>query len=111
MRAVEPDFGALGEQRGQRPRAKRLHTGRPEGIGNAARDLRITRPGLGCKAQHRDGEARVAHLVRAGHAWAERQRDRAQFGGPRSEEHTSELQSLMRISYAVFCLKKKKNMT
>src|SRR3546814_7318430 len=32
-------------------------------------------------------------------------------GGPRSEEHTSELQSLMRISYAVFCLKKKKNET
>src|SRR3546814_3721939 len=32
------------------------------------------------------------------------------FGGrvDRSEEHTSELQSLMRISYAVFCLKKKK---
>src|SRR3546814_9504696 len=29
-------------------------------------------------------------------------------GSPRSEEHTSELQSLMRISYAVFCLKKKK---
>src|SRR3546814_10613920 len=29
----------------------------------------------------------------------------------RSEEHTSELQSLMRISYAVFCLKKKKNHT
>src|SRR3546814_10503858 len=40
--------------------------------------------------------------------------DRAlQFGvacleAPRSEEHTSELQSLMRISYAVFCLKKKR---
>src|SRR3546814_10061324 len=29
--------------------------------------------------------------------------------GMRSEEHTSELQSLMRISYAVFCLKTKKN--
>src|SRR3546814_1184162 len=29
-------------------------------------------------------------------------------GGARSEEHTSELQSLMRTSYAVFCLKKKK---
>src|SRR3546814_4137794 len=29
--------------------------------------------------------------------------------GPRSEEHTSELQSLMRTSYAVFCLKKKTN--
>src|SRR3546814_3522445 len=31
--------------------------------------------------------------------------------GDRSEEHTSELQSLMRISYAVFCLKKKKLIT
>src|SRR3546814_294872 len=31
------------------------------------------------------------------------------FPSARSEEHTSELQSLMRISYAVFCLKKKKN--
>src|SRR3546814_9146018 len=35
-------------------------------------------------------------------------RDRAQELAVRSEEHTSELQSLMRISYAVFCLKKKK---
>src|SRR3546814_8150147 len=32
-------------------------------------------------------------------------------GRARSEEHTSELQSLMRISYAVFCLKKKKHKT
>src|SRR3546814_2688011 len=32
----------------------------------------------------------------------------AKAKGSRSEEHTSELQSLMRISYAVFCLKKKK---
>src|SRR3546814_3136417 len=32
-------------------------------------------------------------------------------GSGRSEEHTSELQSLMRISYAVFCLKKKKTKT
>src|SRR3546814_7118008 len=31
----------------------------------------------------------------------------ARLRRPRSEEHTSELQSLMRISYAVFCLKKK----
>src|SRR3546814_1650784 len=37
--------------------------------------------------------------------------DQGRIGGEarsRSEEHTSELQSLMRISYAVFCLKKKK---
>src|SRR3546814_7928668 len=35
----------------------------------------------------------------------------ALLAGTRSEEHTSELQSLMRISYAVFCLKKKKQTT
>src|SRR3546814_9116888 len=34
-----------------------------------------------------------------------------EFGDDRSEEHTSELQSLMRSSYAVFCLKKKTNTT
>src|SRR3546814_5042111 len=37
-------------------------------------------------------------------------RDRRRAGA-RSEEHTSELQSLMRISYAVFCLKKKNTIT
>src|SRR3546814_3120715 len=37
-----------------------------------------------------------------------RQESTPQQDGRRSEEHTSELQSLMRISYAVFCLKKKK---
>src|SRR3546814_8506358 len=45
----------------------------------------------------------VRVLVDAGHMMAEIGKTR------RSEEHTSELQSLMRISYAVFCLKKKKN--
>src|SRR3546814_5478164 len=38
-----------------------------------------------------------------------RHRDQYRPQPLRSEEHTSELQSLMRISYAVFCLKKKKN--
>src|SRR3546814_1625117 len=44
-----------------------------------------------------------------GVALIERLADAPGFGGRpvRSEEHTSELQSLMRISYAVFCLKKK----
>src|SRR3546814_5141741 len=37
--------------------------------------------------------------------------EQALVGADRSEEHTSELQSLMRISYAVFCLKKKKTMS
>src|SRR3546814_2410670 len=47
----------------------------------------------------------------ADHGVGQLQRDVVRVGGgnrrPRSEEHTSELQSLMRISYAVFCLKKK----
>src|SRR3546814_5122412 len=51
-------------------------------------------------AASRAAGARGAHLRRAGLD----DRERCE----RSEEHTSELQSLMRISYAVFCLKKKK---
>src|SRR3546814_4085775 len=39
----------------------------------------------------------------------EQARQDHRVGAVRSEEHTSELQSLMRLSYAVFCLKKKKN--
>src|SRR3546814_3041979 len=61
-----------------------------------------------------DGEAAVDLLLRRGQRRC--QADGAEprrLGGneiesERSEEHTSELQSLMRISYAVFCLKKKK---
>src|SRR3546814_4037061 len=44
----------------------------------------------------------------AGQAVTEAERTNVQVQGLRSEEHTSELQSLMRISYAVFCSKKKK---
>src|SRR3546814_6961829 len=46
------------------------------------------------------------HPSTAARLWAERW-IRPERGETRSEEHTSELQSLMRISYAVFCLKKK----
>src|SRR3546814_8193449 len=47
------------------------------------------------------GELQLAHRVVL----------RAKDNGRRSEEHTSELQSLMRISYAVFCLTKKQKIT
>src|SRR3546814_3535748 len=47
-----------------------------------------------------------ASCVRLRSCWRGAGRQRMRVGG-RSEEHTSELQSLMRISYAVFCLKKK----
>src|SRR3546814_8505326 len=50
----------------------------------------------------------LAGLPRRGETPAERIRNGGNDGiRARSEEHTSELQSLMRISYAVFCLKKK----
>src|SRR3546814_10268958 len=56
----------------------------------------------GPSSARRDGESRACIggtvAVRAENGWEQE----------RSEEHTSELQSLMRISYAVFCLKKKK---
>src|SRR3546814_4736329 len=77
-------------------------------------------------ADHRSADRDAAVRARAGrdrerqHAEDEREarhQDRAKPDARglergidhRSEEHTSELQSLMRISYAVFCLKKKKN--
>src|SRR3546814_5087136 len=47
-------------------------------------------------------------LSRSGRDPAAERRTAGLCAGHRSEEHTSELQSLMRISYAVFCLKKKK---
>src|SRR3546814_4453978 len=47
--------------------------------------------------------ATLDHLTRGRIGW------NVVTGAGRSEEHTSELQSLMRISYAVFCLKKKKH--
>src|SRR3546814_2416792 len=56
-----------------------------------------------------DRLARLSAFV--GHRLQPQCRRRLLYLGPtdsRSEEHTSELQSLMRISYAVFCLKKKK---
>src|SRR3546814_5463709 len=79
-------------------------------------DLRL-HPAAGRRVFHLDAAAGRAVLL--GHAFGgnlEARRSRLdddrispfRGGRGRSEEHTSELQSLMRISYAVFCLKKKK---
>src|SRR3546814_4502363 len=83
--------------------ARRLHarSSFPHGVG---RDIRAD---LFPSLPERAGGLRVHR----GAGVAERvrfKRDRIPGKGGRSEEHTSELQSLMRISYAVFCLKKKK---
>src|SRR3546814_3172130 len=53
----------------------------------------------------------MAAIEEAGFACEVQERHPDRFVQVRSEEHTSELQSLMRISYAVFCLKKKKHTT
>src|SRR3546814_2374318 len=69
------------------------------GDGDAAVHLRVE---VGAEVGGRRGQ-------RGGHGRGEGELVPARGGRPsRSEEHTSELQSLMRISYAVFCLKKKK---
>src|SRR3546814_7825887 len=58
---------------------------------------------------HHGGAAEVAQHLAGRGAGVERIAAVAAVERTRSEEHTSELQSLMRSSYAVFCLKKKKN--
>src|SRR3546814_9800355 len=80
----------------------------PQALAVRARALRVGREqrrlhpiGLGEERADRVEQAGVGRRVAA-----HRPPDRRLV---RSEEHTSELQSLMRISYAVFCLKKKKN--
>src|SRR3546814_7582395 len=68
---------------------------------------------LNLRLRHRDsteigGSSYVAHVAHAANAIRAGKCDVALITlAGRSEEHTSELQSLMRISYAVFCLKKK----
>src|SRR3546814_5688538 len=63
-----------------------------------------------CRAARRGVFARAHPGIRSMVSRAERESRKriAGSGKDRSEEHTSELQSLMRISYAVFCLKNKK---
>src|SRR3546814_4273476 len=68
------------------------------------RERRLADHRLARTADHRFEQAQRVRL--AAHR-IEHQRRRAERQPARSEEHTSELQSLMRISYAVFCLKKK----
>src|SRR3546814_7538930 len=69
-------------------------------------DLREVRPQEGSVREYATANDRVAAIASfADQSLGDRRRIVLEV---RSEEHTSELQSLMRISYAVFCLKKKK---
>src|SRR3546814_5497226 len=78
-------------------KAAKTHLSHPE-----KRNLREHSPDYGLKAMKavpRSGETTFPRLNKA--------HEEPHWKHPRSEEHTSELQSLMRISYAVFCLQKK----
>src|SRR3546814_17012083 len=97
FRSLSERCSAIG---GQGPRVAPAIAAAPARIKGDGRRDRGARP-----QYFGDGHAR-----RKQRAARNRRGDRGQFAAQRSEEHTSELQSLMRISYAVFCLKKKKKM-
>src|SRR3546814_4987465 len=90
-----------------------LHLSRPHahdfrGDSRAARQGHLYADGRG-QGPHDAWRRRQGGDPRQGTRRPDRLRHRLQRVRTRSEEHTSELQSLMRISYAVSCLKKKKN--
>src|SRR3546814_8830230 len=77
--------------------------GRSIGAPQPHRDVAACWSGL---VAHRHSVATACPHVRLSSGWGGKPCGAGRHR-PRSEEHTSELQSLMRISYAVFCLKKK----
>src|SRR3546814_7896217 len=87
------------------PRSTRPDTLFPYTTLFRSRHLRRPLDGFACRCGADGPSGRRPHR---GHDRGRRLSRRRRRGGARSEEHTSELQSLMRISYAVFCLKKKK---
>src|SRR3546814_4760622 len=98
---------AAGIRAGFGTMTKPLHVGRAAENGITA--ALLVRGGFTANEEALDGK--WGYLAVAGPG-GEPALVRQRFGKPftmRSEEHTSELQSLMRISYAVFCLKKKKS--
>src|SRR3546814_1528851 len=78
----------------------------PVAAATSAADERRERPELDAGDDEREGEG-AALAERSDHKPRTPRQPKEANDAPRSEEHTSELQSLMRISYAVFCLKKK----
>src|SRR3546814_4440242 len=83
----------------------RLLLGRRQDLGDVQEEAAVAAHRHRLAPGRRDGRA---DAVRQAHADRRTDRVDAVLRIVRSEEHTSELQSLMRISYAVFCLKKQK---
>src|SRR3546814_4499371 len=92
---------------------QRLVLGVQRGVGGDRRrvlGVEVATP-VDVVAQELDDELLEQRVVLAVRAEEQCVQPRPVVRGARSEEHTSELQSLMRISYAVFCLKKKNEST
>src|SRR3546814_7181124 len=88
-------LGALAQRASATPRKPLAMEGSVDKMPSGSQLPRNINPGRSCRSSHPLMPAPGARLATV-------------FSAPmRSEEHTSELQSLMRISYAVFCLKKK----
>src|SRR3546814_1285902 len=101
-REQHPRRVEVGQRREHVLELTQRHALQPEALGHQRAQQRLVRVGL-------DREiAAVDRLDVEQRARAFAQRRQVVDVGRRPEEHTSELQSLMRISYAVFCLKKKK---
>src|SRR3546814_5121085 len=90
------------------PRRTAMSRADPLAQYNAKRDFKLTPEPAGKIAKGQKRQARNRFIVQKHDATRLHYDFRLEVDGVRSEEHTSELQSLMRISYAVFCLKKKK---
>src|SRR3546814_4439205 len=114
----------------KRTKYRKQFKGRIKGVAKGGSDLAFGEFGLKAQEPNRVNAREIEaarraitrHMKRAGRVWirvfpdvpvtAKPTEVRMGKGkGSRSEEHTSELQSLMRISYAVFCLKKKTEQT
>src|SRR3546814_3419135 len=101
------DLGQRALRPGHRHKGAWDHLGLVVGVAiREANAVRVMAFAHGVEHEDRagDGEARLDHRAKLGDGVALAADDTG-----RSEEHTSELQSLMRISYAVFCLKKNTN--
>src|SRR3546814_1274296 len=98
---VRSDGESAGVERAEQRSQKDAGADPGSSVNSGAQDLLL---GPGRTEGRQSGQGQRANPERSG---GEGQRP-PEAKGARSEEHTSELKSLMRISYAVFCLKKKK---
>src|SRR3546814_10870007 len=101
-----PAAGGLAGLADQASRAEE-QAGAPRAAGLRPHRLALRQPQPGAEPRTRVDHAVASHRPAGGPGVAAGLRPSHRHRPKRSEEHTSELQSLMRISYAVFCLKKK----